>query len=166
MPPPPLKPGLQLQSNHTHPGGRPGCGCREARIADHQIRRSPASRRFLFHSSIQESSQVALERLFSRRLSVRSEPAFEVPDPHLVLDLRLLDRDRYRRVLIDRVDPIVLTNNMQSPSYGLREAARCDFDGMFCAGSVETRYFASSKIHPVILPFRFSFAITLLNAFV
>jgi len=76
-----------------------------------------------------------------------------------VLDLRLLDRDRNRRILIDRVDPIVLTKNMQSPSHGLKEAARCDFDGMFCAGSVETRYFASSKIHPVILSFRFFFVI-------
>ncbi len=36
---------------------------------------------------------------------------------------------------------------MQSPSYRFKEAARCDFDGMFCAGSVETRYFAGSKIH-------------------
>ena len=82
--------------------------------------------------------------MFSRRLSVRGEPAFEVPDPHLVFDLRLLDRNRNRRISIDRVDPIVLTKNIQSPSYGLKEAARCDFDGMFCAGSVETRYFASS----------------------
>lgn len=80
-----------------------------------------------------------------------------------MLDLRLVDRDRNRRILIDRVDPIVLTKNMQSQSYGLKEAARCDFDGMFCAGSVETRYFASSKIHAVILPFRFYFAITLFH---
>jgi hypothetical protein len=78
-----------------------------------------------------------------------------------VLDLRLLDGDPDRRILIDRVDPIVLTKNIQSPSYGLKEAARCDFDGMFSAGSVETRYFASSKTHEVNLPFRFSFATTL-----
>ena len=61
-----------------------------------------------------------------------------------MLDLRLLDRDRNRRILIDRVDPIVLTKNMQSPSYGLKEAARCDFDGMLSAVRVETRYLASS----------------------
>jgi hypothetical protein len=75
-----------------------------------------------------------------------------------VLDLRLPDRDCNRRILIDRVDPIVLTKNMQSPSYGLKEAVRCDFDSMFCAGSVETRYFASAKTHMAILSFRFSFA--------
>jgi hypothetical protein len=104
-----------------------------------------------------------LSGLFSRRLSVRGEPAFEVLDPNPVLNLGLFNRDRNRRILIDRVDPIVLTKNMQSPSYALKEAARCDFDGMFCTGSVETRYFASSKIHSVILPFRFSFAIALLH---
>ena len=60
-----------------------------------------------------------------------------------MLNLRLFDRDRNRRILIDRVDPIVLTKNMQSPSYGLKEAARCDFDGMLSAVRVETRYLAS-----------------------
>jgi hypothetical protein len=121
------------------------------------------SRRLLLHSSVEEGSQVGLKRLFSRRLSARREPVFEIPDPDLVLDLGLFDSDRDRRILIDRIDPIVLMKNMQSPSYGLKEAARCDFDGMFCAGSVETRYFASSKTHEVILPFRFSFATTLLH---
>lgn len=76
-----------------------------------------------------------------------------------MLDLGLLDPNCNRRILIDRVDPIVLTKNMESPSYGLKETARRDFDGMFCAASVEKRYFASSKIHSVILSFRFSFAI-------
>ena len=61
-----------------------------------------------------------------------------------MLNLRLFDRDRNRRILIDRVDPIVLTKNMQSPSYGLKKAARCDFDGMLSAVRVETRYLASS----------------------
>ena len=60
---------------------------------------------------------------------------------------------------MDPVDPIVLTKHVQSTSYSFIEAARRDFDGMFRAVRVETRYFASSKTHElVILAFRFSFA--------
>jgi hypothetical protein len=39
----------------------------------------------------EEASQVGLKRLFGRRLSIRSEPVFEVLDSNLVLDLRLPD---------------------------------------------------------------------------
>jgi hypothetical protein len=78
------------------------------------LENSPPSRRFLFHSSNQESSQVALKGLFSRRLSVRGEPAFEVPDPNLVLDRGLFDGNFNSRILIYPVDPIVLTKNVQS----------------------------------------------------
>jgi hypothetical protein len=110
----------------------------------------------LFYSSIQETSQVALKRLFSRRLAIRSEPIFEVPD--LVLDLGLFDGNCNRRVLIDRVDPVVLTKNVQATRYSLIETARRDFDGMFRTVRVETRYPASSKCHSGILTLRFSFA--------
>jgi hypothetical protein len=47
---------------------------------------------------------------------------------------------------------------MQATRYGFIEAARRDFDGVFRAVRVETRYFASSKTHAGILAFRFSFA--------
>ena len=95
---------------------------------------SPSSHRFVLRSTF-ESSQVALKRLFSRRLSVRSEPAFEVPDPNLVLDLGLLDGDRNRRILMDTVDPIVLTKNVQFTSYSFKETARRDFDSMLHDGT-------------------------------
>jgi hypothetical protein len=122
------------------------------------MKRSPASGWFFFYSSIQEIPQVALKRLFGRRLSVRGEPAFEVPDPDLVLDFRLFDGNRDRRILMDSVDPIALTKNVQSASYGFIETARRNLDGMFRAVRVETRYPASAKTHIVTLPFRFSFA--------
>jgi hypothetical protein len=97
--------------------------------------------------------------LLSRRLSIRTEPVFEVSDPNLVLDLGFLDSDRNRRIL-DRVHPIVLAEDVQSAAYRLIKTARCDFDGVFRAVRVETRYFASSETHAVILAFRFSFAKT------
>jgi hypothetical protein len=92
---------------------------------------SPSSRRSLFHSSIQKGSQVALERLFSKRLSVRCEPALEILESNPVLDFRLLDGDRNRRVLMNSVDPIVLTKNVQSASYSFVQTAGRDFDGTF-----------------------------------
>jgi hypothetical protein len=120
-------------------------------------RPSPSPHRLLFYSSIQESSQVALKRLLSRRLSARSEPVFEVPDPDLVFDLRLFDGDRDRRILMDPVDTIVLTKHVQSASYGFIETVRGDCDGMFRAVRVDTRHFASSQGHSRRLAFRFYF---------
>jgi hypothetical protein len=95
--------------------------------------------------------------LFSGRLSVRSEPVFEVSDPNLVLDLGFLDSDRNRRIL-DRVHPIVLAEDVQSAAYRLIEAAGGYFDPVFRAVRVVTRYFASAKSHMVRLAFRFCFA--------
>lgn len=75
-----------------------------------------------------------------------------------MFDLGLLDGDRNRRILIDRIDPIVLTKNMQSTSYSFVEAARGDFDDVFRTVRVETRHFAGSETHALILAFRFYFA--------
>ena len=119
---------------------------------------SPLSRRLLLHSGVEEGSQVGLKRLFSRRLSVRGEPIFEVPDPNPVLDLGLLDGNCNRRILVDRVDPIVLAQNVESPTYSFVKTARRHFDGMFRAVRVATRHFASAKTHMISLAFRFSFA--------
>jgi hypothetical protein len=119
---------------------------------------SPSSHRFVLRSTFAESSQVALERLFSRRLSIRSEPVFEIPDPDPMLDLGLFDGDGDRRILMDPVDPIILTKHVQSPSYSFIETTCRDFDAMFRAVCIETRYSAGSERHTSILAFRFLFA--------
>jgi hypothetical protein len=114
-----------------------------------------------FDSGFKELSQIALERLLSGRFSICSEPVFEIPDANSVLDLGFLDSDRNRRILMDRVHPIVLAEEVQSAAYSLIKTARCDFDHVFRAVRVETRSFASSETHAVILAFRFSFATNL-----
>jgi hypothetical protein len=101
----------------------------------------------LLDFSFEEALQIALKSLLRGRLSTGREPVFEVPDPNLVLDLGLFDSDRNRRILMDPVDPVVLTKHVQSASYGFIETARRDFDGMFRTVRIETRYPASSKPH-------------------
>jgi hypothetical protein len=108
---------------------------------------------------LEESSQVGLKRLFSRRLSIRSEPRFEVLDPDPVLDLGFADGDRNHQVLMDPVDPVVLAKKVQSTTHSFIETARGDFDCMFRTACVATRYLATSERHPHILTLRFYFAI-------
>jgi hypothetical protein len=85
--------------------------------------------------------------LLGRRLPIRSEPVFEVPDSNLMLNLGLFNRDRNRRILMDLIDPIVRAKNDEASGYSLVEAARGDFDGVFRAARVEAK-----------LAFRFYFA--------
>ena len=68
-----------------------------------------------------------------------------------MLNLGLFNPDRNRRILMDRVDPVVPTKHVQSASYGFIETVRRDFDGMFRAVRVDTRYFASGgdSEHPM-----------------
>src|SRR6266851_4915893 len=120
-------------------------------------KRSQSSHGFLLSSGIEESSQVALKRLFSRRPSTRSEPVFEVSDSNPMLNLGLFNRDRNRRILMNLFHPVPLPKDMQATRYGFIETARRDFDRVFRAGGVETRYFASSKTHAVILASSFFF---------
>jgi hypothetical protein len=105
----------------------------------------------------EETSQIGLKRLFSGRLSVGSEPVFKVSDPNLVLDLGLFDGDRNRRILMDPIDPIVLTKNEQASRCSLEEAARRDFNRVFRAVRVPAGYLASFQ-HARILALRFYFA--------
>jgi len=118
----------------------------------------PRRPRFVLRSTSEESPQIALKRLFSRRLCVRSEPVFEVPDPNLVLDLGLLDGDRNRRILMDHVDPIACAKNEQASRGSLEETARHDFDRVLRAVRVQAGYLASFQRHARILAFRFYFA--------
>lgn len=111
----------------------------------------------MVYSGFEQISQIALKRLLSGRLSIRSEPVFEVTDPNLVLDRGLFDGNRNRRILIYPVDPIVLTKNVQSTRYSFVETARRHFDGMFRTVRIATRYFATSSGHARILAFRFYF---------
>ena len=59
---------------------------------------------------------------------------------------------------MDPVHPTVLTKHVQSASDGFIETARSNFDRVFGAFRIATGHFASSKIHVVILSFRFFFA--------
>jgi hypothetical protein len=58
---------------------------------------------------------------------------------------------------MDPVDPVVLAKKVQSTTHSFIETARGDFDCMFRTACVATRYFASSKIHAVILASSFFF---------
>ena len=80
-----------------------------------------------------------------------------------MLDLGLFDGDRNRRILMDPVDPIVLTKNEQASRCSLEEAARRDFNRVFRAVRVPARYLASFQQHADILAFRFYFAAANLN---
>ena len=75
-----------------------------------------------------------------------------------MLNFRLLYGYCDRRILAHPVDPIVSAKKDQTSGYSLIESARRDFDGMFRAVRVATRYFAIAKSHMVILAFRFPFA--------
>jgi len=74
-----------------------------------------------------------------------------------MLNLGLFNRDRNRRILMNLFHPVPLPKDMQATRYGFIETARRDFDRVFRAGGVETRYFASSKTHAVILASSFFF---------
>ena len=102
--------------------------------------------------------------MFNRRLSIRSEPVFEVPDPNLVLDLGLFDGDRNRRILMDPIDPIALTKNEEASRCSLEQAARRDFNRVFRAVRVPAGYLASFHRHARISALRFYFAMVNLNA--
>src|SRR5208337_4063245 len=96
-------------------------------------KRSCSSHRLLPACSFEEISQVGFKRLFGRGLSIRREPVFEISDSNRVLDHRLLDGDRNRRILMDPVYPVVCPKNEQAPRRSLEEAARRDFDRVFHA---------------------------------
>ena len=81
--------------------------------------------------AFEETSQIALQRLLGRELSIRSEPGFEVLDPDSVLNLWLLHGDCNRQILMDRVDPIVLAKNVQSATHSFIETPSGDFDRVF-----------------------------------
>jgi len=81
--------------------------------------------------AFEETSQIALQRLLGRELSIRSEPGFEVLDPDSVLNLWLLHGDCNRQILMDRVDPIVLAKNVQSATHSFIETPSGDLDRVF-----------------------------------
>src|SRR6266446_7911692 len=85
---------------------------KEMRNSQTPNKRSQSSHGFQLSSGIEESSQVALKRLFSRRLSTRSEPVFEVSDSNPMLNLGLFNRDRNRRILMDLLHPVPLSKDM------------------------------------------------------
>jgi hypothetical protein len=93
-------------------------------------------------------SQSVLEAHLSGRASLRVEPALEILNPHLVLDLGVFDdHDDSGLTLAQISDPITLTECSEPLSDRFVKRVRSDFNCVFDSFEIAARDLASSKNH-------------------